>query len=292
MYLCYFRKLTSNNCAVCFGYKRKSATVLPGVSRYKDMKQFNIKFWIIILLSAAESTAESTAESIGRCNESIPTVDYVASCPKTETEWINASQRKSCESLAELQTCTQAQKFKYHCVFNSWKNATLEVCAPEIISQGFCVNFNEAAAQLQLFYNEPCTEFLVPCKTRFKSSNLSEYILCNEKITIPRHFPPNSTFDELPYELLEMDSPNRAILDISITTCVFVAILLVVTVLKNLLRCYNRKEKQDFGACCFTFGQGEKTLLNSLGKQPIYKQKHTHIKHIIHTNIHGTPILL
>nr|XP_022287381.1 uncharacterized protein LOC111100073 [Crassostrea virginica] len=62
-----------------------------------------------------------------------------------------------------------------------------------------------------------------------------------------------------------MDSPNRAILDISITTCVFVAILLVVTVLKNLLRCYNRKEKQDFGACCFTFGQGEKTLLNSLG---------------------------
>nr|XP_022296444.1 uncharacterized protein LOC111106177 [Crassostrea virginica] len=174
MYLCYFRKLTSNNCAVCFGYKRKSATVLPGVSRYKDMKQFNIKFWIIILLSAAESTAESTAESIGRCNESIPTVDYVASCPKTETEWINASQRKSCESLAELQTCTQAQKFKYHCVFNSWKNATLEVCAPEIISQGFCVNFNEAAAQLQLFYNEPCTEFLVPCKTRFKSSNLSE----------------------------------------------------------------------------------------------------------------------
>lgn len=70
------------------------------------------------------------------CPVSIPTVDYVESCPETKTDWEKASRKKNCESIAMLQNCTDNKEFKYHCVLNSLKNATLEVCAKEIISQG------------------------------------------------------------------------------------------------------------------------------------------------------------
>lgn len=70
------------------------------------------------------------------CTVSIPTVDYVESCPETEMDLEKASRKKNCESIALLQNCTDNKKFKYHCVLNSLKNATLEVCAEEIISQG------------------------------------------------------------------------------------------------------------------------------------------------------------
>ena len=67
------------------------------------------------------------------------TLEYVLSCPRTIEEIQKAAQRKQCHDIAKTQSCTEPENFKYHCVLNSFKNATVEVCAPEIISQGMYV---------------------------------------------------------------------------------------------------------------------------------------------------------
>lgn len=60
----------------------------------------------------------------------------MTSCPATENELKHASSKKHCEVLANIQSCTKPETFRYHCVLNSWNNSTVEVCAPEILSQG------------------------------------------------------------------------------------------------------------------------------------------------------------
>lgn len=39
------------------------------------------------------------------------------------------AKKKNCEALAQIQNCTEPQKFKYHCVINERGNAIVEVCA-------------------------------------------------------------------------------------------------------------------------------------------------------------------
>lgn len=60
----------------------------------------------------------------------------VTSCPSTNAELSIAKERKQCKRLAYIQTCSKPEKFKYHCVLNTWENETIEVCAPERFSQG------------------------------------------------------------------------------------------------------------------------------------------------------------
>lgn len=67
---------------------------------------------------------------------SLPTIQTVSSCPKTEAELSRAKERKKCEHLANIQQCTKPDNFTYHCVLNVWNNENIEVCAPVIISQG------------------------------------------------------------------------------------------------------------------------------------------------------------
>ena len=50
------------------------------------------------------------------------TVMKVKSCPLTAEEWGNAVVKKGCESINH--------SFLYHCVMNTWRNETVEVCAP------------------------------------------------------------------------------------------------------------------------------------------------------------------
>lgn len=66
----------------------------------------------------------------------------VTSCPKSKEEWDIASREKNCSKIATQQTCAAAEKFKYHCVINGYRNALLEVCAPERLILGmFFVSF-------------------------------------------------------------------------------------------------------------------------------------------------------
>lgn len=71
-----------------------------------------------------------------QCWVSLPTIETKSSCPSNEAELRLAKRRKPCEHIAEIQNCTERDKFKYHCVLNTWRNKTVEVCAAEIISQG------------------------------------------------------------------------------------------------------------------------------------------------------------
>lgn len=123
-----------------------------------------------------------------QCFVSLPTIQTVSSCPKNEAELSRAIQRKHCEHLAILQRCTPPENFKYHCVLNTWKNETVEVCAQVISSQGYCLYFDEGGARLQEIYERDCTNYTQPCHTRFLSSNLSNYSQCNDIIRKTENF--------------------------------------------------------------------------------------------------------
>ena len=60
----------------------------------------------------------------GGCKASLATVSVVNRCPKTEEEWTTAAARKNCGNIKH--NCVFIQ---YHCVMNTWRNKTIEVCA-------------------------------------------------------------------------------------------------------------------------------------------------------------------
>lgn len=70
------------------------------------------------------------------CPESIPTVSIVNRCPSSATEWVSAAKRKGCNDLGQLQSCTKADDFVYHCVLNKDATMLLEVCAPTYLMPG------------------------------------------------------------------------------------------------------------------------------------------------------------
>lgn len=89
-------------------------------------------FFSKIAISARES-----------CPISPGTVGVVKKCPNNETEWKKAAARKNCAAYARL--CSNPTQFVYHCVINSYINATLEVCAYEaFIVSGTCRMYFEA----------------------------------------------------------------------------------------------------------------------------------------------------
>ena len=55
------------------------------------------------------------------CIVSKSTVKNVKSCPQNAEEWGNAADKKGCEKVNN--------SFIYHCVMNTWRNETVEVCA-------------------------------------------------------------------------------------------------------------------------------------------------------------------
>ena len=73
------------------------------------------------------------------CLQSLKSKTVVERCPSSKDEWDRAAQKKNCESLALRQTCTTPDNFKYHCVINSYRNETVEVCAPARIILGYCL---------------------------------------------------------------------------------------------------------------------------------------------------------
>lgn len=68
------------------------------------------------------------------CEESAITVRTVTRCPSDLSSWENAAKTMKCESIDNncLQTIRSKgdHRFQYHCVINTWMNASLEVCAP------------------------------------------------------------------------------------------------------------------------------------------------------------------
>lgn len=118
-----------------------------------------------------------------RCFESLFSIKIVPFCPRNETELLHAKDRMKCEVLANIQKCTSPKQFKYHCVTNLWRSKMIEVCAPEILSYGHCLEFNETDGRLQETDKWDCTLFPKPCPTRFLSSDVLHYRQCNDMVT-------------------------------------------------------------------------------------------------------------
>lgn len=67
------------------------------------------------------------------CEKSSMKVRYVERCPADLKSWEKAAKDMDCESIKH--NCSQTiskgnHRFQYHCVINTWMNASLEVCAP------------------------------------------------------------------------------------------------------------------------------------------------------------------
>ena len=70
------------------------------------------------------------------CSWSNLTVEEVFSCPTTKAGVEVRKRRKNCEALANIQNCTEPQKFLYHCVLNELRTSFVEVCAPLFVING------------------------------------------------------------------------------------------------------------------------------------------------------------
>lgn len=86
-------------------------------------------YFYFILIQISDVLAEE-------CFPSIPTLSVVPSCPNTDRELQEASNRKQCHNLALIQNCTRPLDFRYHCVLNRFRTMAVEICAPRIVSFG------------------------------------------------------------------------------------------------------------------------------------------------------------
>lgn len=190
-------------------------------------------------------SSHSAITSKENCSLSISTVDVVPACPKNEIELSNAKQRKRCDLLPNSQTCTEPNKFKYHCVFNTWTNGSVELCAPEIVSQGYCVKFDIGGARLQEIYRMDCTNFSKPCSTRFLSSDVLHYVQCTENIT-SRSNTENSIVNQNDSQVTEcilINDENKET-DKNTALIIGLTVLAVVLVIAVVFICYKYQRKK------------------------------------------------
>lgn len=113
------------------------------------------------------------------CKESVDSVTVVTFCPKSKEEWDIAARKKNCSKIAAQQTCAAAEKFKYHCVINGYRNALLEVCAPERLILGHCTEFNVIGGVIQDHLTAPCHNRSFPkCDRFYYSTEAYKYPDC------------------------------------------------------------------------------------------------------------------
>ncbi|XP_062602590.1 uncharacterized protein LOC134264306 isoform X2 [Saccostrea cucullata] len=144
----------------------------------------NHHFSIIILLIAS---FVSNVTTFGTCEISILTMQYVAKCPEDKESWTRAAEKLNCSSIP--QSCAESMGpsfniqnyiFQYHCVINTWRNATMEVCALNRTILGFCAEFNVQGAIIQDNYDAECTTHTPSCPSSYNSAEAFKYPSCYE----------------------------------------------------------------------------------------------------------------
>lgn len=81
------------------------------------------------------SFSQDTVISDSNC--SLKTKKIVDSCPTDDREKDKFAEKKQCERYARENNCTaDPSEFQYHCVINTHRNATIEVCALKKIING------------------------------------------------------------------------------------------------------------------------------------------------------------
>lgn len=116
------------------------------------------------------------------CPQSIPTLTFVEACPRDNTEWIHAKDRKQCHLT--IQNCSDAAKFQYHCLPNRQLDKLIEVCAPtKLIIGRYCPFYDMEKHTIEQNYNQPCNDHVMQCKEIYTSSAVHQYQECFTEIS-------------------------------------------------------------------------------------------------------------
>lgn len=121
------------------------------------------------------------------CQISTLTVDFVDRCPRDAESWKMAAKQKDCESID--QECSklnglnnQRYIFQYHCLINSWGNATIEVCALNRSIFGYCAEYLVDGALVQDKYDADCKHHHPPCPVLYNSAEAYLYQSCYDLV--------------------------------------------------------------------------------------------------------------
>ncbi|XP_078334684.1 uncharacterized protein LOC144625907 isoform X2 [Crassostrea virginica] len=131
---------------------------------------------VILVCKRVEGTEE--------CKESSATVTLVKTCPQTLQEWRNAAALKNCGSIQN--SCSS---FHYHCVMNTWRNETVEVCAPQrnIVARK-CAEYNFGGFRIQRNGNVKCSS----CPMTYASTKSFQYQECYNASKLASQNPPST----------------------------------------------------------------------------------------------------
>lgn len=141
----------------------------------------------LLCLGVFLMTIQSCRSQLTPCEENVSNLTVVPSCPKSKVEWDIAARKKKCNRRAAALTCAASEKFKYHCVINGYRNALVEVCAPERIILGHCTEFNVIGRVIQDHRTAPCKNGSFPnCDKFYWSTDAYKYPDCYDLIQRPR----------------------------------------------------------------------------------------------------------
>lgn len=202
------------------------------------MKDIFLSFLVLFILQIESCTSQNIY-----CQEAVNSVEIVESCPSSKAEWDNAARRKDCGRLASKQNCTTAEKFRYHCVINGYRNVTLEVCAPSRIIFGHCVEFNVPGGVIQDQRSAPCKEPFPRCPNMYNSWEAYKYPDCYLLVTMSKRpdymtttFPTTTTLSKTTTE----ESFSAGTL-IGIITAVVVLVFLLIIFVAVVLLCKRKR---------------------------------------------------
>lgn len=127
------------------------------------------------------------------CPEAVASVEVVTLCPTSKKEQNIAANRKNCSKLATSQNCSSFKDFVYHCTINSYRNATLEVCAPTRTILGHCTEFNIIGGVIQDQHSAKCNRTFPKCDEHYTSSDAYKYADCYKLVQSARILPTDTT---------------------------------------------------------------------------------------------------
>lgn len=132
------------------------------------------------------------------CQEAIvSSLKSVPKCPTLKENRDIAAKKKNCFEVASRKQCSTAEKYKYHCVINSYRNETMEVCAHNLLILGVCTEFNVAGGVLQGQNDVVCNDKFPKCDKIYNATDAYKYPDCYKLI--------NNTRDNL---ITTMPSPE------------------------------------------------------------------------------------
>lgn len=122
----------------------------------------------------------SEVSSVYSCPISPLTVQEVENCPDSKEKWQEAAARKNCAAYASQ--CDEPERLVYHCVINSFINATLEVCAyAQFIVFGHCTDYSISGNLIKQNWGTNCEVFETkPCPNVYRSTEAYKYPGCYE----------------------------------------------------------------------------------------------------------------